>query len=125
MSVGEHNVPWLWKTEPNHELLQLIFLFFTHTSTKTRIMINANDYINEFRYNGTGFEEFSDDAILYAILEYSRFPRNYSQEGRIVYMHNKCLEYLGKDRVIISVEFDPQYNSFEILYPQTSPDLPF
>lgn len=82
-------------------------------------------YIKEFRANGNGFEEFSDEAILYALLEYSKFPRNYTKEKRIEYIHGKCLEYHGKDHIYVSVEFDEQYGCFMVLCPQKSNSLPF
>jgi hypothetical protein len=84
-------------------------------------------YTEEFRRNGQGFEEFSDEAILYALLEYSRFPRDYTQEKRIEYIHGKCLEYEGKSHIYVTVEIDEQYGYFTVLYPQKSnkSNLPF
>jgi hypothetical protein len=83
-------------------------------------------YVREFRDNGSGFEDFSDEAILYSLLEYSKFPRKVTEEERIVYVHGKCLEYEGKDHIYVSVEFDQQYGCFMVLCPQTSNnDLPF
>lgn len=77
-----------------------------------------NDYIGEFRHNGDGFNEFSDEAILYALLEYSKFPRDYSRKERIIYIHGKCLEYHGIPHYYVEVEFDPQYDTFTILRKQ-------
>ena len=42
------------------------------------------NYIEEFRHNGQGFEEFSDEAIIYSLLEYSKFPRPYTRKQRII-----------------------------------------
>jgi len=77
-------------------------------------------YTKEFRLNGQGFEDFSDEAILYALLEYSKFPRKYTPEERIEYIHGKCLEYSGIDYYYVKVEFDPQYSFFMVLRKQTS-----
>jgi len=83
-------------------------------------------YIREFRSGGNGFEEFSDEAIMYALLEYSKFPRHFSRAERIVYIHDKCIEFEGKTHIRgVGVEFDEQYGDyFIIVYPQCS-DLPF
>ena len=83
-------------------------------------------YVKEFRSNGSGFEDFPDEAILYSLLEYSKFPRDFTKEERIIYIHGKCLEYEGKPHIYVSVEFDEQYDCFMVLCPQTSNDsLPF
>jgi hypothetical protein len=84
-----------------------------------------NNYTGEFRSNGNGFEEFSDEAIIYALLEYSKFPRDFTKEKRIVYMHDKCLEYEGKPHIYVTVEFDEQYDYFMVLCPQKTNSLPF
>ena len=77
-------------------------------------------YTKEFRANGNGFEEFSDEAILYSLLEYSKFPRKYTPEERIEYIHGKCLEYSEIDHYYVEVEFDEQYGCFMVLRKQTS-----
>jgi hypothetical protein len=83
-------------------------------------------YVKEFRSNGSGFEDFSDEAILYSLLEYSKFPRNFTKGERIIYIHGKCLEYEGKPHIYVSVEFDEQYDCFIVLHPQKSNNsLPF
>jgi len=83
-------------------------------------------YIREFRDNGNGFEDFSDEAIMYSLLEYSKFPRDFTKEERIIYIHGKCLEYEGKPHIYVTVEFDEQYDCFMVLCPQTSNGgLPF
>lgn len=93
---------------------------------KGKLALLLDRYIREFRDNGNGFEEFSDEAIMYALLEYSKFPRPYTKEKRIIYIHGKCLEYHGRDHIYVSVEFDEQYDCFMVLYPQkSSNDLPF
>jgi hypothetical protein len=41
-----------------------------------------------------GFENFTEEAHLYALLEWSRFPRPESSEkDRLKYLYEKCLEY--------------------------------
>lgn len=77
--------------------------------------MDTTKYIEEFRVNGNGFEQFSDDAIVYAILEYSRYPRPFSKEERIVYFYDKCCEYEQKPQHTVSVEFDEQYGFFTVL----------
>jgi len=83
-------------------------------------------YIREFRDGGDGFQGFSDEAIMYALLEYSKFPRPFTRAERIIYIHGKCLEFEGKPHIYVSVEFDEQYNGFMVLCPQkSSNNLPF
>jgi hypothetical protein len=77
-------------------------------------------YTKEFRQNGQGFEDFSDEAIVYALLEYSKFPRKYTPEERIEYIHGKCLEYHDLDHYYVKVEFDPQYDCFMVLRKQVA-----
>jgi hypothetical protein len=79
-----------------------------------------NMYTKEFRLNGQGFEDFSDEAIIYALLEYSKFPRKYTPEERIEYIHGKCLEYSKIDHYYVKVEFDEQYGYFTVLRKQIS-----
>ena len=78
-----------------------------------------NRYVREFRENGDGFQDFTDEAIIFALLEYSKFPRNYSKEERIEYIHGKCLEYSEIDHYYVKVEFDEQYDFFMVLRKQT------
>lgn len=93
---------------------------------KDKLASLLDRYVREFTDNGQGFEEFSDEAIIYALLEYSKFTRDYTREERIVYIHGKCLEYHGYDHIYVSVEFDEQYDFFTVLFPQnTYKHLPF
>ena len=74
-----------------------------------------DDYVREFRETGEGFEEFSDEAILYSLLEYSKFPRVFTKKERIIYVHGKCLEYHGQDHYYVDVHFDPASNAFYVV----------
>jgi hypothetical protein len=80
--------------------------------TLSRLLSN---YTGEFRHNGDGFQDFSDDAILYALLEYSKFPRQYNRKERIIYIHGKCLEYHNIPHYYVDVEFDEMYDCFSIM----------
>ena len=79
-----------------------------------------NRYIREFRENGDGFQDFTDEAIIYALLEYSKFQRPYTPEERIKYMFEKCCDYDRKDcnYSCVSVEIDDVYGSFTVLVRQ-------
>jgi hypothetical protein len=74
-----------------------------------------NGYIREFRHNGDGFQDFTDESILYGLLEYSKFPRQYDRRERIIYVHDKCLEYMNIPHYYVDVEFDEQYDCFTIM----------
>ena len=75
-------------------------------------------YIEPLRI-GRGFECFSNEAILYALLEYSRFNRNMTNDVRILYLCTKCLAYMGSMEHPLGVTYDVNGN-FSIEY-----ELPF
>jgi len=89
---------------------------------KGNLALILKGYVKEFRENGEGFERFSDEAILFALLEYSRYPRNVDKRQRIVYIHDKCLQYEGKTHEYVDVNFN-EYDFFIIRPKSTS--LPF
>ena len=69
------------------------------------------EYIAPLRI-GKGFEVFSDECILYALLEYSKFVRPFTDEERILYLYSKCGEYNGHKKDI-KIDFDDNGN-FEL-----------
>ena len=77
-----------------------------------------NGYVKEFRENGSGFEDIKDESIIYALLEYSKFPRPYTPEKRIMYIYEKCCEFENKSYSGTSVEIDDIYGYFTILTKQ-------
>ncbi len=85
-----------------------------------------DNYITDIKEQGDGFEHFADEAILYAYLEYSKFPRDYTPEERIKYLYEKCCAYSGIEHNIVIVEFDEQYDYFIVSTKKyTSASLPF
>ena len=53
-------------------------------------------YIREFKPEwDRGFNQFPDEAILFALLEYSTMIRPYTKIDRIRYVYEKCHAYLG------------------------------
>jgi len=86
-----------------------------------RLLIN---YIDEFRNNGTGFEEFSDEAIIYSLLEYSKYSRDDDKTEGYIYIHGKCLEYDRKPHVYIEIKLDV-YDHFTVIYIEKEANLPF
>ena len=82
-------------------------------------------YITDIKEQGQGFEEFSDETILYAYLEYSKFPRDYTKAERIKYLYEKCCEYLGIEYKKVIVEFDEQYDYFIVRTEKHTHSLPF
>jgi hypothetical protein len=69
-------------------------------------------YVKPLR-EGRGFEHFSDECILYALLEYSKFVRPFTNEQRLKYLYCKCGEYSGH-REYVEVDFDNNGNFFII-----------
>jgi hypothetical protein len=68
------------------------------------------DKLGRFISNGyykiavEGFENFTAEAHLYALLEWSRFPRaTYSEKERLEYLYQKCWLYTKPEK---SVEFE-------------------
>ena len=76
-------------------------------------------YVKPLR-EGRGFERFSDECILYALLEYSQFVRPLTDEERILYLYSKCGEYSGH-RQDVEVDFDDNGDFFII----SEESLPF
>lgn len=77
-----------------------------------------NGYVREFRENGEGFEDIKDESIIFALLEYSKYPRPYKREERIQYIYEKCCEFENKSYIGTSVEIDDIYGYFRILIKQ-------
>ncbi len=72
-------------------------------------------YISPLRA-GRGFEHFSDETILFALLEYSKFPREMDDEQRLLYLYSKCGEFSGVNKDVF-VEYD--HNGNFIMYDPT------
>jgi hypothetical protein len=66
------------------------------------------NYITPLR-KGKGFEHFSNETILYALLEYSQFPRKMNDKERLLYLYSKCGEFSGVNNDV-TVEYDPHGN---------------
>jgi hypothetical protein len=66
------------------------------------------NYITPLR-KGKGFEHFSNETILYALLEYSQFPRQMNDEERLLYLYSKCGEFSGVNKDV-TVEYDSNGN---------------
>jgi hypothetical protein len=124
-------------TESIHFIVALLSpVFYSHSNLKTmkalkdvaiiegnlaRLLIN---YTDEFRNTGTGFEEFSDEAIIYSLLEYSKYSRDDDKTERYIYIHGKCLEYDRKPHVYIEIKLDV-YDHFTVIYIKKEANLPF
>lgn len=74
-----------------------------------------NGYIQEFRHGGSGFEDIEDESIIFALLEYSRYPRPYTPEKRIKYIYEKCCQFENKGHMGVEVEIDDVYGYFTVL----------
>jgi hypothetical protein len=68
-----------------------------------------------------GFNIFSNEAVLYAFLEYAKFPRDITTTERLVYLYEKCCEYdrLNRTNVKMTWYDDDQgyvvtYNSYPV-----------
>ena len=78
------------------------------------------DYISPLR-EGRGFELFSDECILYSLLEYSKYNRPFDSNERLLYLYSKCVEYSGHHIIDVEVDYDDNGNFFLI----TQDSLPF
>lgn len=63
------------------------------------------------------FENFESDQILQALLEYSKYPRNFTNLQRLSYLYEKCTEQLSREErenIPVNLEyFDiPEYLPF-------------
>jgi hypothetical protein len=66
------------------------------------------NYIAPLR-KGEGFEDFTDECILYALLEYSQFSRFMDNDQRLLYLYSKCGEFSGRNRDVV-VNYDDNGN---------------
>ena len=66
------------------------------------------NYIAPLR-KGIGFEHFSNETILYALLEYSNHPRQMNDKQRLLYLYSKCGEFSGVNKDV-TVEYDSNGN---------------
>ena len=66
-------------------------------------------YIKPLR-EGVGFELFSDECILYSLLEYSKYNRPFDSNERLLYLYNKCIEYSGYQIADVQVDYDNNGN---------------
>lgn len=72
-------------------------------------------YFKELVNNAQGFESFEQDAVLYAYLEYSKYPRPYTASERLKYLYEKCCEYVNQPITGIPLfEEDDRYGYFTL-----------
>lgn len=74
-----------------------------------------NIYINPLR-EGLGFEKFSDECILYSLLEYSKYSRTLNSDERLLYLYDKCCEYNNCTIYNVRVDYDDM-GRFVIIVP--------
>jgi hypothetical protein len=100
------------------------------TVLQGRICDHISNYIKEFKPDyDKGFEIFSDEDILYALLEYSRYPRPYDKKQRIKYIYDKCVSISISNKGLLpyeyTVELEHEYDDETwIIVPKNKP-LPF
>ncbi len=78
-------------------------------------------YIRPLR-EGRGFELFSDECILYSLLEYSKYNRPFDSNERLLYLYDKCCEYNNYNIYDVQVDYDDM-GKFVIITPDDT--LPF
>jgi hypothetical protein len=87
-----------------------------------------SDYIQEYKPGyDKGFDVFSDEVILYALLEYSKFPRPYSVIERIKYIYEKCVSFSNKglNPTDYTVELEYDYDEESWFIKPKESKLPF
>lgn len=86
-------------------------------------------YIKEFKPDyDKGFNLFSDEVIIYALLEYSKFPRPYSVIERIKYIYDKCVSFnrdIGLKPTEYNVELAYEYDEESWFIKPKKSELPF
>lgn len=71
-------------------------------------------FISQGYYNidVTGFEKFTEEAHLYALLEWSRYLRpDFSEKDRLKYLYEKCCEYANPNKFVKCTIIDIPYGS--------------
>ena len=97
------------------------------TIIEGRIGSSIDKYIREFK-EINAFDHVSDEAILYALLEYSKYPRPLTSLKRIGYVFEKACEYEGIDihqPVNVIKQDDGYYNIEFKRVGNVDDDLPF
>jgi hypothetical protein len=89
----------------------------TITILEGELGFTIGEYVNEFRDGGTGFEDFSNEAILYALLEYSKKNRSFTKIQRIIFIYQRCKMYTRQSIPQIEVKIDPATDLFSISIP--------
>lgn len=82
-------------------------------------------YFKDLLKIANGFETFPQDALLYAFLEYSKYPRPYTAPERLKYLYEKCCDYTQQTLTgVILFEEEERYGYF-VLSIQPFDSLPF
>lgn len=56
---------------------------------------------DDYKIKVEGFENFTTEAHLYALLEYSKYLRpTYSEKDRLEYLYQKCWEYTDSTKFL-------------------------
>jgi len=76
-------------------------------------------YIRTLKQEVLGFDDFSDEAIVYSLLEFSKFAREHDDLERITYLYDKCLEYSNKTEKF-HIEYSDTYNAFLVISDEPS-----
>jgi len=84
-------------------------------------------FISQGYYNidVTGFEKFTEEAHLYALLEWSRYLRpNFSTKDRLKYLYEKCLEYTECEKWPVFEIIDTPFG-YAVCVQEEKEELPF
>lgn len=66
------------------------------------------DAIEELKWQTESFNDFTEEAIVFALIEYARHPRNTSKEERLIYLYEKAYLYNhGKDCTVTGIIYLP------------------
>lgn len=75
--------------------------------------------------NEEGFENFTEEARLYALLEWSRYLRpNFSEKDRLKYLYEKCLEYTECEKWPMFEIIDTPFG-YAVCVKEEKEELPF
>ena len=82
-------------------------------------------FIHHYQIENEGFENFTAEAHLFALLEWSRYLRpNHSEKDRLQYLYEKCWEYTDPTKFVVFKIVDTPYG-YAVAVEEEEDALPF
>ena len=81
--------------------------------------------ISTYQIKVEGFENFTTEAHIFALLEWSKYLRpNHSEKDRLQYLYQKCWEYTDPTKFVVFKIVDTPYG-YAVAVEEEKDTLPF